>query len=297
VNGLEFSHPWYLHSNPWVYLKSVSHLNSNDRYHDGMNLLDFRNTAIDAARQAARIQTFHLGGDLEIETKSTDTDLVTKVDRMCEESIRDTLLGSYPDHTVLGEELGQTSEGSHRWIVDPLDGTLNYAHGFPFFCVSIALEIEGKMEIAVVLDPVRDELFTATRGCGAFLNGRPIQVTNEGILKNSMLATGFAYDPAAAAANIKVFARVLPRVRTVRRPGAAALDLSYVACGRLDAFWEPTLNPWDVAAGMLLVTEAGGTVTNGTGESYQLENPVIVASNTNLHSKLLALINIEEPLG
>ena len=133
-----------------------------------MNLVDYQETAIEAAQQAARIQMFHLGGDLEIDTKSTDTDLVTKVDRMCEQSIRQTLLGSYPNHAVLGEELGQSSEGSYRWIVDPLDGTLNYAHGFPYFCVSIALEIEGLIMIAVVLDPVRDELFTAIRGSGAF---------------------------------------------------------------------------------------------------------------------------------
>ena len=256
----------------------------------------FLHTAITAAREAARIQAFHLGGDLEIETKSTDTDLVTKVDRMCEERIRDTLLGTYPDHAMLGEELGQNHEASHRWIVDPLDGTLNYAHGFPFFCVSIGLEIDGEIEVAVVIDPVRDELFTAERGGGAFLNGRPIQVTAEADLKRAMLATGFAYNPESAAENIEVFARVLPQVRSVRRPGAAALDLSYVACGRLDAFWEMKLNPWDVAAGMLLVQEAGGTVTGGGGEPYRLDNRILVASNGHLHGKLLPLIGLEQTL-
>ena len=259
-----------------------------------MNLVDYQETAIEAAQQAARIQMFHLGGDLEIDTKSTDTDLVTKVDRMCEQSISKTILGSYPNQAMIVEELRQSTEGSYRWIVDPLDGTLNYAHGFPYFCVSIALEIEGLIMIAVVLDPVRDELFTAIRGSGAFLNGRPMSVTDETILKKSMLATGFAYDPEAAMANIKVFARVLPKVRTIRRPGAAALDLSYVASGRLDAYWELTLNPWDVAAGLLLVTEAGGTVTNRIGDTYRLVDPVLIASNSKIHDKILGLVKVDE---
>ena len=144
------------------------------------------------------------------------------------------------------------------------------------------------------MDPVRDELFTAIRGSGAFLNGRPISVTGETSLKKSMLATGFSYNPEAALANIEVFARVLPKVRTIRRPGAAALDLSYVASGRLDAYWELTLNPWDVAAGLLLVTEAGGTVTNRTGDTYRLVDPVLIASNSKIHDGILELVNINE---
>ncbi len=254
----------------------------------------FLHTAIRAAREAARIQKFHLGGDLEIETKSTDADLVTKVDRICEERIRKILLSAYPDHTVLGEEGGQDHAASHRWIVDPLDGTLNYAHGFPFFCVSIGLEIEGRLEVGVVMDASRDELFTAERGHGAHLNGRPIRVTCETAPNRAMLATGFAYNPESASENIRVFERVLPKVRSVRRPGAAALDLSYVACGRLDAFWELKLNPWDVAAGILLIQEAGGAVTDGGGEPYRLGDRVLVASNGHLHSKLLPIIGLEQ---
>lgn len=248
--------------------------------------------AVHAAEEAARIQRFHLGGELEIGTKSSATDLVTQVDRACEERIREVLLGAFPDHVVLGEEQGQQGEAAHRWIVDPLDGTLNYAHGFPFFCVSIALEVRGRVELGVVLDVPRDVLFQAVRGRGATANGRPISVSDESVPIQAMLATGFAYVEGTQHENVEIFARVLPKVRAVRRPGAAALDLCYVASGLLDGFWELELSPWDVAAGVLIIQEAGGTVTGPDGAPYRLGERVLVASNGALHAKLLDLLDL-----
>ena len=257
------------------------------------SLKDYLATAIHAARAAGKLQQFYVNGELEIDTKSSNTDLVTHADKACEAKIREIILAAYPDHAILGEEEGQSEgTGKYRWIVDPIDGTLNFAHGFPFYCVSIALEIDGIVQVGVVLDATRDELFTAVRGQGAFCNGSPIACTSEGTLGDAMLATGFAYTTGAIHDNVAVFAKVLPKVRSVRRPGAAALDLCYVACGRLDGFWELTLQPWDVAAGMLIIQEAGGTVTGGGGEPYKLDNPVVVATNGHLHAKLLGILEL-----
>jgi len=255
-------------------------------------LRGFLHTAIRAAQAAARIHQRNVGRDLGITTKSTEIDLVTRVDRESEAMIRDVLLASYPEHVVLGEEEGQRGDAPYRWVVDPLDGTLNYAHGFPFYCVSIGLEIDGQIEVGVVLDSFRDELFTAVRGGGAYLNGAPVAVTAETELRKSMLATGFAYDPGSALDNVAVFGRMMGRCRALRRPGAAALDLAYVACGRLDGFWELKLNPWDVAAGTLLVTEAGGRVTGGEGGPYRLGEGALVASNGPLQNALLAALEL-----
>ncbi len=248
--------------------------------------------AIHAAEEAARIQRTHLGGVLEIDTKSSVTDLVTHVDRACEARIREIVQDAYPDHVVLGEEEGQSGEARCRWIVDPIDGTLNYAHGFPFFCVSIALEVDGVVEIGVVLDTPRDVLYQAVRGRGASANGRPIQVSEETVLINAMLATGFAYVTGTQHENLEVFARVMPEVRAIRRPGAAALDLCFVASGQLDGFWELKLSPWDVAAGVLIIQEAGGAVTGADGSPYRLGDPVLVASNGALHVRLVDLLDL-----
>lgn len=248
--------------------------------------------AIRAAEAAAQIQRAHIGQILEIDTKSSVTDLVTQVDRACETRIREIVAEAYPDHVVLGEEEGQDGDGECRWIVDPLDGTLNYAHGFPFYCVSIALEVRGRVELGVVLDTTRDDLFGAIRGRGATRNGRRIHVSGESTPIRAMLATGFAYVVDDQHENLDVFARVLPKVRAIRRPGAAALDLCYVACGRLDGFWELKLSPWDVAAGVLLVQEAGGTVTAPDGGPYRLGDRVIIASNGHLHGHLLDMLDL-----
>ncbi len=255
-------------------------------------LRGYLNTAVTAARAAASIQLFERGTDLDVTTKSSDIDLVTRVDAMCEERIRQVIAEAHPGHVVLGEEQGQDVEGSMRWVVDPLDGTVNYAHGFPFYCVSIALEAEGELVVGVVYDPERDELFSAVKGEGAWLNGRPLAVTTTAMPRQALLATGFAYVEDRMALNVEVFARVMPQVRAVRRPGAAALDICYVACGRLDGFWELGLNPWDVAAGVLIVAEAGGTVTGHDGGSYRLGDPVLVASNGHLHAKLVDLLDL-----
>ncbi|MEX2534879.1 MAG: inositol monophosphatase family protein [Trueperaceae bacterium] len=261
---------------------------------------DFLHTAVVAAQEAARIHRFHIGGDLDVATKSNETDLVTKVDKMCEQRIRDLILERYPHHTVLGEEMGgpgsdaQGNEAEYRWIVDPLDGTVNYAHGFPFYCVSIALEIRGKVEVGVVLDSAHHEMFSAVRGNGAYLDGAPMRTSGESDPARAMLATGFAYDPDRLVENSHVFMRVLPHVRAIRRPGAAALDLCYVAAGRLDAFWEITLNAWDVAAGVLIVEEAGGRVTTGNGDPYRLDDPVLIASNGWLHEPLVELLALHD---
>ena len=270
-----------------------------DTYSEGMN--DYLRTALRAAQAAAHIHRRNAQsemGDLGIQTKTTETDLVTRVDKESEAKIREILLREYPDHAVLGEEEGRggsAAEASHRWIVDPLDGTLNYAHGFPFYCVSIGLEIEGELEVGVVLDSFRDELFTAVRGEGATLNGAPIGVSSETVLRSAMLATGFPYDPDTASDNLEVFARMMHRCRAIRRPGAAALDLCYVACGRLDGFWELKLNAWDVAAGVLIIREAGGRVTGPAGEPYSVEDKVLVSSNGALHGALLEGLELGAP--
>jgi myo-inositol-1(or 4)-monophosphatase len=256
----------------------------------------FLHTAIRAAQAAAQIHQRYVGGELGIDTKTTHTDLVTRVDKESEARIREVLLSSYPDHVVLGEEEGQDGEAPYRWIVDPLDGTLNYAHGFPFYCVSIALEIEGRLEVGVVLDSFNNELFTATRGGGALRNGAPIGVTRERDLSKSMLATGFAYNPTTALDNAALFARMLGRCRALRRPGAAALDLAYVACGRLDGFWELNLNAWDVAAGILLVREAGGHISGGAGGPYAFGKGVLVATNGQIHGPLIDALELPDAL-
>ncbi|MEJ2668171.1 MAG: inositol monophosphatase family protein [Deinococcales bacterium] len=252
----------------------------------------YLSTAIRAAREAARIQIANLERDLEVDTKSSELDIVTQVDRECETRIREVLLSAYPDHVVLGEEQGQDGDARCRWIVDPLDGTVNYAHGFPFFCASIALEVDGTVQVGVVYDAFRDELFTAVAGSGAALNGRPIAVSGEHATKRALLATGFAYLPGTIHRNLAIFGRVLPQVQSIRRAGSAALDLCYVACGRLEGFWELGLNAWDVAAGNLIVREAGGTVTGADGAPYHLGEYTLVVSNGHLHGKLLALLDL-----
>lgn len=254
---------------------------------------EYLRTAILAAQDAANIHRFHLGGELDVATKSNATDLVTKVDQTCERRIRELVEERHPGHAVLGEEMGGPgSDAEFRWIVDPLDGTVNYAHGFPFYCVSIALAIRGRLEVGVVLDSAHGEMFSAVRGAGAYLDGVPITVSSEADPLRALLGTGFSYDPESQLENAQVFLRMLPKVRAIRRPGAAALDLCYVASGRLDGFWELTLNPWDVAAGVLIIEEAGGRVSSGDGSEYRLEDKVLVASNGRLHDPLLKLLDL-----
>jgi myo-inositol-1(or 4)-monophosphatase len=251
----------------------------------------FLDIAIQAAKAAGAIQRDHIGQDIAVVSKSVESDLVTLVDGECERQIRQMILQAFPTHQILGEEGGSIGSSDHVWIVDPLDGTVNYAHGFPFFCVSIALEVSGVREVGVVYDPIRDELFSATRGAGAWLNGKKITVSSQATLSGrAMLATGFPYDAATALAALEIFKRFLALGLPIRRPGAAALDLCYVACGRIDGFFEYKLHAWDCAAGILIIEEAGGKVSNFAGGVYAYEDKKIVASNGKVHAKMIKTI-------
>jgi len=257
-----------------------------------MEFRHYLHTAIRAAKAAGHIHKSNVGTNLNIDTKSTDTDLVTRVDKESEAIIREIILKDFPDHVILGEEEGQTGTGKFRWIVDPLDGTLNYAHGFPMYCSSIALEVDGEIIVGAIYDSIRDELFTAVKGNGAYCNGAPIQVSTTNNFKQCFLSTGFAYDPKLIVKNIPLFEKVHLQCQAIRRGGSAALDLAYVACGRLDGYWELQLNAWDCAAGVLLVTEAGGTVTDAAGQPYKLDDSIMVSSNLYCHDDLLKALDI-----
>ena len=219
------------------------------------------------------------------------TNPVTEIDRAAEELIIKVLRAATPDFGILAEESPEhTGAGGARWVIDPLDGTVNYARHFPYFAVSIALEREGRSELGVVYDPVLDQLFVAERGRGASLNGKRIRVGETGSLGESLIAAGFPYDVWETGANLKELAHLTRRVRTVRINGSAALDFAYVACGRLDAYWDSGLYAWDVAAGRLLVEEAGGVFTLHGGNPSVVESQVVIASNRHLHSQIKNIV-------
>jgi myo-inositol-1(or 4)-monophosphatase len=218
-----------------------------------------------------------------------EINLVTDADRMAEKMLIKGIKEAFPDHAVLAEESGAHSakDSTHLWIVDPLDGTTNYAHRYPFFCVSLALEIEGVLTLAVVHDPMLDETFTAVEGWGATLNGRKIAVSAERDLSNSFLATGFPYDLRETEEdNLSQFLKFMKRCLAVRRDGSAVLDLCYVACGRFDGFWEMKLSPWDIASGALIVKEAGGRVSSFSGGELDIYSGDVVASNVLIHEQM-----------
>ncbi len=254
---------------------------------------EFVDFACELAQEAGSLLTDYLGRELVISKKGR-TDLVTEADLKSEELLVSKLLERFPNHSILAEESGASQPGEKasgfRWIIDPLDGTTNFAHRYPFFCVSIALEIDGRLEVGVVYDPTARELFTAARGQGARLNGRSIQVSSETSLGESLVATGFAYDLDQIQKNLRLFHEFMLKSRAVRRDGSAALDLCYVAAGRFEGFWELSLNPWDVAAGALIVAEAGGRVSRFDGSPAQLEIPEIVATNGQIHRQMLSII-------
>jgi myo-inositol-1(or 4)-monophosphatase len=264
---------------------------------DAQNLV-FVPRASGIAREAgARLREF-LAAGVETEYKG-DVDLVTVADRTVEKLIRTRLGETFPEHGIYGEEgTRERLNAEYRWYVDPLDGTTNFAHGFPQFCVSMGLERrpagigpdeDGTLVAAVIYDPTRDELFTAELGSGAWLNGRPIHVSHAADLAEALLATGFPSRKRHSSPNIHFYQEFTLRSHGVRRAGSAALDLAYVAVGRLEAFWEFNLNPWDTAAGILLVTEAGGRVTSFAGDPYRLESREILASNGLIHDELVRL--------
>jgi myo-inositol-1(or 4)-monophosphatase len=259
------------------------------------NLHPMLNVAIKAARAAGAIIN-RAALDVEtvrVTTKQTN-DFVTEIDHAAEAAIIETLLTAYPDHGIWAEESGRREgkgrDKNHVWIIDPLDGTTNFIHGFPVYCVSIALMVNGRIEQAVVYDPTRNDLFCATRGRGAYLNDRRIRVAKRTTLRDCLISTGFPFRPGDAFQTyLQMLADVMPRCAGVRRPGSAALDLAYVAAGFSDGFFEMGLSPWDVAAGALLVTEAGGLIGNFTGEADFLEQRECLAANPRIYGQLVGL--------
>lgn len=258
---------------------------------------DFRKLALSAAREAGayikrstgKIKKIHYKGEINV---------VTDVDRKAESIIVGRIKRKFPSHSIIAEESSYGREHvsrekkEFRWIIDPLDGTTNFLHGFPVFCVSIAFECRNRIVLGVVYDPTRDELFLAEKGKGAFLNKKRICVSETGSIKKSLVVTGFAYNVKRARNNnINNFAKFIKAAQAVRRVGSAAIDLCYVACGRFDAFWELYLHPWDTAAGMLIVKEAGGKITKFDGSKYGISDKEVLASNPKIHSKMVAILS------
>jgi len=239
------------------------------------------------AREAGALLMGYFQRRVKVEYKG-DVDLVTEADRASEALITRRIRERWPGHNILGEEGTRTEQGSeYRWYVDPLDGTTNFAHGFPVFCVSLGLEHNGERVAAVIFDPTRDEMFTAEKSAGAFLNGRPIHVSAISNLAECLVATGFPSHKRHKNPNIFFYHQITLKTHGVRRAGSAALDLCDVACGRFDGFWEFNLNPWDTAAGVLMVEEAGGRVTRFDGQPFRLDSKETLASNGLLHDALL----------
>jgi len=248
---------------------------------------DFVRHAAEIAREAGALLMEHFRRHVTVEYKG-EADLVTIADRQSETLIRERIRRQWPTHDIMGEEGGLHDTGSeYRWYVDPLDGTTNFAHGFPVFCVSLALEYKGTRIVGVVFDPTRDELFTTERGGGAYLNHNRIHVSKVANLAECLVATGFPSHKRHKNPNIFFYHQITLHTHGVRRAGSAALDLCCVACGRFDGFWEFNLNPWDTAAGVLMVDEAGGKVSDFRGGPFQLNSRETLASNGLVHDALL----------
>lgn len=263
----------------------------------------FTAVAINCAAKAGEWIQMKLGSYAKLDTKQSMHDLVTEVDKGSERMIKNLITTYFPEHSFLGEEgvepgpqasaraLERAMEAEYLWIVDPIDGTTNYVHGFPFYCVSIALAHRGKVIVGVIYDPMRDEMFVGERGKGAYVRGRKMRVSEERTLAQSLVATGFPADHLEALpANLADIQVMAPKVRNLRIAGSAALHLAYVAAGRLSGFWEVGLNAWDIAAGALLVEEAGGRVTDDRGEPYHLGVRNVAASNGRIHDELIGVL-------
>lgn len=249
--------------------------------------------ARDAAFQAGKYMKASYGQHWEVEFKG-EVDLVTRVDRESQGIIYGIIKENFPGHSILGEEnLKVEKDSKLLWLIDPLDGTTNFAHSLPMFCVSIAFLVEGEAAVGVVYAPLLDEMFYAVKGGGAFLNEKKIKVSAETDLGNCLLATGFPYDRRRAKENnVANFNKFIVRTRGIRRMGAAAIDLCYTAAGRFDGFWEPKLFPWDMAAGFLLVQEAGGNVTDFSGNPFDPFMREIAASNGHIHQRMLEILKL-----
>ena len=251
------------------------------------------NFAVDMARDAGALLVQRLGS-AKVSTKG-DINLVTEADIAAENLILERIRSYYPQHGILAEESGEAilvsgKRSDWKWIIDPLDGTTNYAHGYPCFCVSIGLEHAGQLEIGVVYDPMRDEMFAAERGQGATLNDRKIRVSSVEELNNAMLCTGFPYNVRERHDFAREFTNFTMAAQAVRRDGSAALDLAYVACGRFDGFWEDGLSPWDIAAGALLIAEARGKITNYKDEPLDIYNEQVLATNGLIHDAMMKVL-------
>jgi myo-inositol-1(or 4)-monophosphatase len=247
--------------------------------------------AADTARGAGAILKENYGKGRKVSFKG-EIDLVTEVDTASEAYIKGRIRERFPDHGILAEESPEERSSSpYRWIVDPLDGTTNYAHAYPCFCVSVAVEREGRVVAGAVYQPLLDEMFAASLGGGATLNGSPISVSAQADLRRSLLVTGFAYDVRSASdTNLERFGAFVLTAQAVRRDGSAALDLCYTACGRFDGFWEMKLKAWDTAAGALILSEAGGTLSDLGGGEYSIFRPELVASNGKIHGAMLGVL-------
>ena len=265
---------------------------------DSLRLESIKNFTATLAREVGEIQRRHFGHLSQVEHKGP-VDLVTPIDRMCEEIIVSRISSRFPDHDIVAEESDLPRTGSaFRWYVDPLDGTTNYVHGYPCFGVAIGLEVEDEMMLGVVHDPTRDETFCGMKGGGAFLNGRRISVSGTIDLDQSLLATGFPYDIRESRENnIDYFTRFSLVSQGVRRDGSAALDLCYVAMGRFDGFWEMRLAPWDLAAGSLMITEAGGLVTDFRYGHFRMDSDEVLATNGLIHEQMVSILNEEKTGG
>ncbi|MDO7908244.1 inositol monophosphatase family protein [Paenibacillus sp. JX-17] len=266
--------------------------------------------AINAASKAGEWIKSKLGTVKELSTKQSPQDLVTEVDKGAEQMIRRLIMTYFPDHAILGEEgvepgadassraLEAAREEEYLWIIDPVDGTTNFVHGFPFFCVSIALAHKGEVIIGVIYDPSRDEMFVAEKGKGAYVHGNRMAVSGEKTLAESLVATGFPPDRNfAMPLNMKTAQALIPQVRSLRAGGSAALHLAYIAAGRLSAYCEVGLNAWDIAAGAIMVQESGGTITDTAGQPYELSVRHVLASNGAIHDELAAILKQEGTTG
>ncbi len=249
--------------------------------------------AVEAARAAGKIQSERVDDIRDISEKGgVRGDVVTEVDLLCEKEIIDRIKKNFPDHAILAEESGSTQgDAKNKWVIDPLDGTLNYSHGFPCYCVSIGLEHEGELVVGVIYNPNLDEMFVAEKGQGAMLNGRPIKVSSTDTLEKSLLVTGFTPKIVGSEDdNLDHFCNLMKSCQAVRRPGSAAMDFCYTAMGRFDGFWEAHLSPWDMAAGVLIVREAGGTVTAFDGGPFSIYDHNVLATNGYVHQEMVNIL-------